>query len=145
MNDAIVPVPSLAAQGQPAFSDVEAGAPGNQLFDPPRGLADHALHDRRIAQRTAGLERIGDMVVETVFRIDHARDAALRVGAVGDLQPILGDDQDGKPRVGAQGGANPGQPPADDKHVGKIVGNPLGTERNEVAWRGVLHSGGRLA
>ena len=56
----------------------------DQFLDPPRGLADHPLDDLRIAERAAGLERVGHVVLEAVFRIDHAGDAALGIGAVGD-------------------------------------------------------------
>ena len=139
VDDAIVPVTALASQGEASFGRVEAGAPADELLDPPRGLADHPLHDLGIAERAAGLERVGHVVLEAVFRIDHAGDAALGIGAVGVLQAVLGDDQDREPRIGAQGGANPGQPAADDQHVGKVVRDRLGTERDEVARRGELH------
>ena len=54
----------------------------DKLLDPPRGLADHLPDDLRIAERAAGLERVGHVVLEAVLRIDHARDAALGEGAV---------------------------------------------------------------
>ena len=118
-----------------------------ELLDPPRGLADHALHDLGIAERAAGLEGIGHVVLEAVLRIDHAGDAALGTRTVGVLQVVLGDDQDREPRVGGQGGAESGQPAADNQHVGKVVRDRLGTERNEVARRGELHQyqGGQRA
>ena len=141
MDDAVVPVAALAPQGEAAFGRIEAGAPADQLLDPPRGLADHPLHDLGIAERAAGLERVGHVVLEAIFRIDHAGDAALGKGAVGDLQAVLGDDQDREPRIGAQGGADPGQPAADDQHVGEVVRDPLGTERNQVARRGEAWGG----
>ena len=59
----------------------------------------------------------------------------------GILQAVLGDDQDREPGVGGQGGAHPGQPAADDQQIGKIVRDPLGAERDEVA-RGERHLGG---
>ena len=94
VDDAVVAVAALAAQGQAASDRVEVRAPADQFLDPLRGLADHPLHDLGIAERAAGLERVGYVVFETVFRIDHARNAALGVGAIGDLQAVLGDDQD---------------------------------------------------
>ena len=85
-----------------------------ELLDPPRGLADYPLDDFGIAERAAGLQRVGHVVLEAIFRIDHAGDAALGVGAVGVLQAVFGDDQHREPRIGAQGGANPSQPATDD-------------------------------
>ena len=65
----------------------------DQFADPLRGFADDHFDNGRIAQVAAGGERVGDVILETVFGIEHARDAPLGVAAVRLLQAVLGDDQ----------------------------------------------------
>ena len=71
---------------------VELRAPVDQFADPLRRLADHVLDHLPIAQRAAGLERVGHVVLEAVVRIEHAGDAALGVVAVRLHDAVLGDD-----------------------------------------------------
>ena len=86
VGDAVAAVAALAAQGQPVAGAVELRAPVDQLVDALRGLADHVLDHLPVAERAAGLEGVGHVVLEAVVRIEHGGDAALGVGAVGLLQ-----------------------------------------------------------
>ncbi len=96
-------------------------------------LADHHLDDLPIAQRAAGGERVGDVVLEAVLRIEHAGDAALGVVAVRLQQAVLGDHQHGQRRIDRHRRPQARQPAADDQHVGEMVRHPLGVKRNEIA------------
>ena len=93
VDDAVVAVAPFAAQGQLAGLFVEAGSPLDQLADARGRLADDHLDDFAIAQRAAGRERVGDVVLEAVLRVQHAGDAPLGIVAVGLLQAFLGDHQ----------------------------------------------------
>ena len=141
MDDAVVAVAAFASQGQLSAGLVELGAPGDQFLDPLRGLADHLLDDRPVAQRAAGLERVADMVLEAVFGVHDAGDAALGVGAVRYGESILGDHQHRQPRIDGQGRPQAGQAAADDQHVGEEVRHMFGMERNEITGRDSGHAG----
>ena len=100
-------------------------------------LLDHG----RIAQRAAGLKRVGHVVLEAVVRVEHGGDAPLGVGAVRLADVLLGDDQDREFRIDGQRRPQPGQPAADDQHVGEEVRHALGMERNEISGDGARHNG----
>ena len=68
VDDAVVAVAPFAPQRQAARFLVEVRAPGDQLVDLRRRLADHHLDDVRIAQAAAGGERVGDVVLEAILR-----------------------------------------------------------------------------
>ena len=55
----------------------------DDLADALGGLADDVFDDAQVAQRPAGLEGVGDVVLKAVFRVEHGGDAPLGVGAVG--------------------------------------------------------------
>ena len=63
-----VAVSALAAQGQLPADLVELRAPLDQLVDSPGGLAHHPLDHRRVAQRAAGLDRVGRVVLDPIVR-----------------------------------------------------------------------------
>ena len=89
-----------------------------------------------IAQRAAGLERVGHVVLEAVVRIEHAGDAALGRSCCSTARmPSLAIDHDRELRIDGQRRPQPGQPAADDQHVGEEVRHALGMERNQVSWR----------
>ena len=104
-----------------------------------RPLADDPLDHRRVAQRAAGFERVGHVILEAVVGIEHAGDAALGPVAVRLLDALLGDDDDRQLRIDRHRRPQPGQPAADDQHVGEEVRHVLGMERNEVSRNGRGH------
>ena len=137
-------VAALAAQGQAAALRGRTCVP-QAISSPIRSAASRTtmLDDVPVAQRPAGDERVGDVVLEAVVGDEHAGDAALGVGAVGLVQPVLGDHQHRQPRTHAQRRAKARQAAADDQHVGEEMRHPLGMERNEVARRLEGHGSAR--
>jgi hypothetical protein len=85
-----------------------------------------------VAQTAAGRERVGDVVVEAILRIDHARDAPLRPLARRGLQILLRDDGHREPRIDRQRRPQPGEAAAENEHVGEAVRHPLRAERDQV-------------
>ena len=77
-----------------------------------------------------------DVVLEAIFRIDHAGDAALGVRAVGLLHRVLGDHEHREPRIDFHRGPQPGDAAADHQHVDEVVRNPLGMKRHQIAGDG---------
>ena len=118
---------------------VELRAPLDQFRDARGRLAHDALDHLRIAQRTAGLERVGHVLLEAVVRIEHAGDASLGVAAVGLLDALLGDHDDREFRIDRQRRPQAGQPAADDEHVGEEMRDVLRMERNEISRNGHGH------
>ena len=112
---------------------VEDGSPFDQLPNLVGGFADDHLDDFRVAQVRPGNERVGDVVFEAIVRGEHPGDATLGIAAIGFLEPILGDHQRRKLRVDRHRRPQAGDPSADDQHVDKVVRNPLGMERHQVA------------
>ena len=112
---------------------VEVRAPVDQLLDVLGGFADDHLDDVGVAERAAGDERVGDVVLEAVLGIDHAGDAALGVGAVGLLDRVLGDHEHAEAGIDGDRGPQPGDAAADDQHVGEEVRQLAGMEGDEVA------------
>ena len=141
VNNAAMAVPALAAQHQFAVFAVEVCAPLDQLLDMPRRLADDHFHHVAVAQIGAGRERILDVVVERVLRVEHARDAALCIRAVGLLHRELGNHQERQPRVDFHRGPQAGNPAADNEHVDEVVRNPLGMKRHQISRHFAGHSG----
>ena len=97
-----------------------------------RRLADDHLDDFAVAQVRAGDERVLDVVVEVVLRIEHAGDAALGIRAVGLLHRVLGDHQQRQPRIDLHRGPQAGNSAADDQHVGEVMRNPLRMKRHQI-------------
>ncbi len=124
MHDAVVAVAPFATEGQLAGFDVELRPPADQLANSLGRFADHHFHDGRIAQFAAGGERVGDVVLEAVFGIEHAGNAPLGILAVRLLQIVLADDQDFERRIDRNRRPHPGQPAADDQHVRKSDAAP---------------------
>ena len=72
---------------------VEMGSPADQLIDPIGCFPYHHLHDLGLAQPLARGQRVGDVVVEPVLRVEDAGNTSLRVMAVALADFILGHDQ----------------------------------------------------
>ena len=143
MNDAMMAVSPFAAQRERAGFEIEMRAPADQLMDAVGRFADHHFDDRRIAKLAAGRERVGDVVFKAVFRVDNAGDASLGELAVRFLEVVLGDHEDRELRIDGDRRPQPGQPAADDQHVGERMRYPLGMERDEIAGS-VGHRGSRI-
>ena len=99
MSNATAAVPSLAAQHQFAGHRIEMRSPLDQLGDTFRRFPDDHGNHLRVAQLAAGGQRIGLMRLETVARIQDARDSPLGVAAGRFAQLFFGDDQHGQLRV----------------------------------------------
>ncbi len=68
VGDAVAAVSALASQDQAVAGLVELGAPVDQLVDPLRALADDPLDHLAVAERPAGLERVGHVVLDAVLQ-----------------------------------------------------------------------------
>ena len=134
--------PPSRPERQSAADVVELRAPVDQFADPQGGLAHHVLDHRRIAERAAGFERVGHVVLDAVVRLDHGGHPALSVVAIGLPNPLLGDDHDREPGIDGQRRPQTGQPAADHQHVGKEVRHALGMERDQVSRDGRGHRTG---
>ena len=91
VHDAMMAVASFAAQLQAAIVRVESSPPGDQFGDPRRSLAHHGIDHILMTEPATGGERVGNMIVEAVLRIDDAGDTPLRPLARRTLQVILRD------------------------------------------------------
>ncbi len=139
MDDAIVAMAPFAAEREAAGFEIEIGAPFDQFANSLRRFAHDHLDDFSIAQLAAGGERVGDVILEAVFGIQHAGDAPLGLGAIRFLQLILAHHHDRKPRIGGNRRPQAGQSAADDQHVAKSVRHPLGMKRDQIAGRVFEH------
>ena len=142
MHDPMMAVPPLASQFEAAVALIKLRAPGDQLGNPLRRLAHHRLHHIGMAQPAAGGERVGDMVVKSIFRVDHPGDATLRPLAGGGAQVVFCDHGDGEFRGHRQRGSQAGEPTPQDEHVGETVRHSLGTKRGQIprAFEHAVHS-----
>ena len=132
MCDPVMAVTSLASEQEFAFFLVEDRAPLNELANVLGGLSDDHLHDFRIAQVGAGGQCVGDVVFKTIFRREHPCDSTLGVNAVRFIQPVFGDDQRGKPRVGSHRRPQSGDSTTKDQHVHEIMGYLFRMKRDQV-------------
>ena len=142
MHDPMMAVPPLASQFEAAVALVKLRAPGDQLGNPLRRLAHHRLHHIGMAQPAAGGERVGDMVVKSIFRVDHPGDATLRPLAGGGAQVVFRHHGDVEFRGHRQRRSQAGEPAPKDEHVGETVRHPLGTKRGQIprAFEHAVHS-----
>jgi len=142
MGHAAVAVPPFLGQGEFAVLGVEHCPPIDQLLNSRRRLPDDHFDDFGIAKPLARGDRIGDMVREGIDRIEHTRDATLRVRAVRLCQHVFADD-DHRKRFGYfQCRPQTGDPAPHDQHVGENVGDPLRMKPNEIAVGGSDAVGG---
>ena len=143
VDDAVVAVAPFAPQGQRARLLIEVRAPVDQLAGSapgPRGRPSR--RPPRSHSAPPAVERVGDVIFEAVLGIEHAGDAPLGVVAVRLPQAALGDDQHRlSAGIDGQRRPQPGQPAADDQHVGEAVRHPLGMERHEIARDAIEHAG----
>ena len=114
---------------------IELGAPGDQLGDALRGLADHTLDHFASHSEPPACKRVGDVVFAAVRRDPARRRCRPGRGRCWIRRIVLGDHQDRQPRIDGQGRPQSGQAAADDQHVGEEVRHLLGMEGNEVAGR----------
>ena len=87
-----------------------------------------------MTEPTAGGERVGDMIIEAVLRIDDAGNAPLRPLARRTLQVVLRDHRHRQPRINGQRRSQPSQTTAENEHVGETMRHPLRTKCREIAW-----------
>ena len=111
VHDPRVRMPPFQPQQDLAVSLVEVRAPSDQLADPAGRLAHHHLDNFRIAEAFAGRQSVGDVAVESVVRIEHARNAPLGVVAIALAHLILGDNQHPVRLGDAQSAPKPAIPP----------------------------------
>ena len=135
VDDPGMRMPPFQAQRDMAVDLVEMSSPPDQLADPVGCLAHNHLDDFRIAQALARRERIGDVVVEPVVGIEHARDAPLGIVAVALAQLVLGHDEHAVMLGDAQSAAKSGNPAADDQNIGEMVRKVPQVEGDEVPAR----------
>jgi hypothetical protein len=142
MHDPVVAVASLTAERERAIPFVEPRAPGDQFGDASGGLANDGIDHVLVAQAAAGGERVGDMVVEAVLRIDDAGDASLGPLTRRALQVVFRDHRHRQPLVNRERRPQAGETTPEDEHVGEAVRHPLGAKRHQVArsFVGLAHS-----
>ena len=102
MHDAVMAVASLATQLQAAVVRVKPRAPGDQFGDPRRSLAHDRIDHILVTESAAGGERVGNMIVEAVLRVDDTGNPSLRPLARRTLQIVLRDHRHRKPRIDGQ-------------------------------------------
>ena len=74
VNDAAVAVPAFAGESELPVLLVELRAPGDEFLDLVRRFADDQFDHLAVAQPVARDERVLDVVLEAVFRRQHARE-----------------------------------------------------------------------
>ena len=126
-------VAPLTAQFERAVALVEFRAPGDQFGDAAGRLTDDRIDDGFMAEPAAGGDRVGDVIIEAVFRVDHAGDAALRPLARRSLQVVFRDNRYGQPRIDGQRRPQAGQTTAQDEHVCKAVRHTLRAECGQIS------------
>ena len=114
---------------------VEMGAPADQLIDPIGCFPYHHLHDLGLAQPLARGQRVGDVVVEPVFRVEDAGNTSLRVMAVALADFILGHDQRTIVIEYPERCADTGDAATDDQHVREVMGQLARIKSNQVSAR----------
>ena len=77
MDDAIVAMAPFAAEREAAGFEIEIRAPFDQFANSLGCFAHDHIDDLSIAELAAGGKRVGDMILEAVFRIPHAGDTPL--------------------------------------------------------------------
>ena len=145
VDDAVVAVAPFAAQRQLRRAPRRTACPSAISSSNPLGrLADDHLDDVAIAQVAAGRQRVGHVVLEAVFRVEHAGDAPLGVVAVRLPQAVLGDHQHATARGSAASAARkPASPPPMISTSVKWCGTRLGW--NGTRYRGMRSSMARVA
>src|SRR3989442_564611 len=72
-----------------------------------------------VAQPFARLDRVFDVALELIFRVQHASDASLRIVAGAFGERVFGDDQRLKGRSDLERRAQPSQTATDHQHIGE--------------------------
>ena len=96
VNDAMVTVPALAAEGRLVAvvgGGVERRPQPHQIADRRRRLGDELAHHRLIAQPGAGRERVADVVLQRVGGVEDGGEPALGPRRGAGRQRSLGDDE----------------------------------------------------
>ena len=104
----------------------------NEFTNPLGGFPNDHIDNVFIAQSLAGGDRVGRVNRHIVERVEHRRDAALSVRAVGLSQLVLRHHDHAERRIDLQSRACPRDAAADDQHVRKHVRHPLRREANQI-------------
>ena len=126
VNDPTMTVSSLPGQVDLSVGLVEPRADLDQLADPLGSLLDHHLDHSGVTESLTRSDRVGGVMRKVVQGIQHAGNPSLGLGAVGNLQQVLGDDDRRESRFQRQHGSQARDATADDQHIGEDVRNPLG-------------------
>jgi len=113
-------VPALAGQRQLAGGvAVEGGAQRDELAQPLRALGAQHAHGAGVAQPHTGHERVAQVLLRAVGRVECGRDPALCPAGRAVVDEHLGDEQHRAGVGGVQGGGEAGDPGPDDDDVGR--------------------------
>src|SRR5215471_13266939 len=93
MNDAAMAVPAFARKSEMPIFLIELGAPAHEVVDLRRRFTDHHFDHGAVAQPCPCGKGVLNVVLETVFRGEDARDAALGIAAIALLDIVFGDDE----------------------------------------------------
>ena len=126
-------VAALPAEIKFAVPLIKAGAPGDQLFDSTGRLPDHRIHHLRMAEATAGDQRVGHMVVEAILRINNAGNASLGILTRRFTEIIFGDHRHRQARVDFHRRPQPRQPSAENEHIRETVRHSPWPKRHQIA------------
>ena len=119
VDDAVVAVPALAGQRDvgAALFGVERRAESHEVPNRLRGLGHELAHDILVAQAGACFERVTDVVVDRVARVEHPCQASLGpLGRAGG-EDVLGDHQHAADRASRERSGQPRCPGAEHDHV----------------------------
>ncbi|GMA35155.1 hypothetical protein GCM10025876_13590 [Demequina litorisediminis] len=136
MRDAVAVVAALARQGDAAIGPrVEVRAAGDEVPDPVRPLRHEGPHRLGRTQARARDERVLEVLLRRVLRVERRGDAALCPHRGAGAQDALGDDEHAV-HFGAQfeGGRESSDPRADHEHVGGD--GPTRCRRGKVTHKG---------
>jgi hypothetical protein len=122
MDDPAVRMPAFPSESVLSLrSPGELDAPLHKLSDNMRALANNMLDNVPMAQACPGNERILNVQIEVIDRIQHGGDAALRAVSVGVVLPPFSDDGNRAKFRRLESKREPRYPRTDNEEIGLNV------------------------
>ena len=110
VDDAVVAVAALAGErrAEPVVARVERRTEAHEVADRRRRLGHELADDGLVAQPGAGRQRVADVLLERVGRVEDTGQATLGPRRRAGVEDVLGDDQHAAHRPHGEGGGEPG-------------------------------------